>query len=167
MMNNSSRTQNGQGVSSTALRNIEQIAKLALGAKKSGGTASRPQPSRKGNIVLDNGVELTPHQYLTYLGLKGILADQNAPKEPTAKDIAAWREDGTTANIVNQHLSSLRDKGLAEWTMVETEKPNGLIARLRTGLRIVEVTTKQGENKLAQSADSAALDEIRKQLGGA
>ena len=84
-----------------------------------------------------------------------------------AKDIAAWREDGTTANIVNQHLSSLRDKGLAEWTMVETEKPNGLIARLRTGLRIVEVTTRQGENKLAQSADSAALDEIRKQLGGA
>jgi len=167
MMNNSSRAQNGQGVSSTALRNIEQIAKLALGAKRSGGTANRPQPSRKGNTVLDNGVELTSHQYLTYLGLKGILADPNAPKEPTAKDIAAWREDGTTANIVNQHLSSLRDKGLAEWSMVEKEKPNGLIARLRTGLRLIKVVTEQSEDKLAENADKAALEEIRKQLGGA
>jgi len=154
-MDNSSRTQNGQGVSSTALRNIEQIAKLALGAKKSGGTASRPQPSRK----------LT--HYMTYLGLKGILADQTAPKDPTAENIAEWREDGTNTSKINQHLTILRDKGLAEWSMIEKEKPNGLVSRLRTGLRIVEVTTRQGENKLAQSADSAALDEIRKQLGGA
>jgi hypothetical protein len=167
MMDNSSRTQNGQGVSSTALRNIEQIAKLALGAKKSGGTASRPQPSRKGNIVLDNGVELSLTHYMTYLGLKGILADQTAPKDPTAENIAEWREDGTNTSKINQHLTILRDKGLAEWSMIEKEKPNGLVSRLRTGLRIVEVTTRQGENKLAQSADSAALDEIRKQLGGA
>ena len=139
-MNNSSRTQNGQGVSSTALRNIEQIAKLALGAKKSGGTASRPQPSRKGNIVLDNGVELTPHQYLTYLGLKGILADQNAPKEPTAKDIAKWREDGTTANSVGTHLGSLRDKGLAEWTMIEKEKPDLLHVVTQPDLRVPLLT---------------------------
>jgi hypothetical protein len=34
-------------------------------------------------------------------------------------------------------------------------------------LRLVKVVTEQSEKKLAENADKAALEEIRKQLGGA
>jgi len=163
MMNTSSTPSNGQGAEKVALRNIEQIAKIVLGNKASG-KAGRPKPSRKGNMVLDNGVELSQTHYVTYLGLKGILADPNAPENPTAADIAKWREDGSTTSTINQHLAVLRDKGLAEWSMIEREKPNGLIARLRTGLRLVEIKVEEANDKLAEQT---ALDEIRKQLSGA
>ena len=163
-MNKSSAPNNGQGAEAVALRNIEQIAKIVLGVGKKGGKASRPQPSRKGRIVLDNGVELSLTHYMTYLGLKGFLADQKNPKDPTAEDIARWREDGTASGTINQHLTILRDKGLVDWERVAEEKPNGLIVRLRRNLHLVKIVVEQANEKLAEQT---ALDEIRKQLGGA
>lgn len=164
MMDEASAPKNGQGAEKAASRKIEQIAKILSSTGKNSGKASRPKPSRKGNVVLDNGVELSLTHYMTYLGLKGILADQTAPKDPTAEDIAKWREDGTNTSTINQHLAILRDKGLAEWSMIQKEKPNGLLARLRVGLRIIELKTEEAKEKLV---NSDLLDEIRRLSGNA
>jgi hypothetical protein len=164
MMDKASAPKNGQGAEKAASRKIEQIAKIVFGLGKNSGKASRPKPSRKGNVVLDNGVELSLTHYMTYLGLKGILADQTAPKDPTAEDIAKWREDGTNTSTINQHLAILRDKGLAEWSMIQKEKPNGLLARMRVGLRLIELKTEEAEERLV---NSDVLDEIRRLSGNA
>lgn len=73
--------------------------------------SSQPK-NRKGNLLVQ-GVSVSPHQFATYLALKGLVAAGN--HSPSYRAISAFRGDDVFASSIASNIKSLRRKGLIAW----------------------------------------------------
>ena len=85
--------------------------------------ASQPK-NRIGNILV-HGVSVSPHQFATYLALKGLVTAGN--HSPSYRAISDFRGDGALESSIAGNIKVLRSKGLITWEtkVMSIETSNG------------------------------------------